>query len=55
MDKNLEAKKLFDLPAILTLDGRQVTGDAAEPLSGTCKDGCCDGNPTKGKSGSVTS
>jgi hypothetical protein len=41
-------KKLFDLPEILTLDGRQVTGTEADLLSGgDCKDGCCDGSPSK--------
>lgn len=54
MEKELLSKKLFALPEILTLSGHQVTGDVDEQLSGDCKDGCCDGNPVKGKSGSKT-
>jgi hypothetical protein len=43
----MDAKKLFELPEILTLDGRQITGTEMDALSGgDCKAGCCDGSPS---------
>jgi hypothetical protein len=40
-----DIKKLFELPEILTLDGRQVTGELTDTPGFGCSTGCCDGSP----------